>query len=60
MEKIVDNGLTPEETHEVLEVGLIHILQVSEAKVGDEVFALLASYDRRLRIALGLPVEVPS
>ncbi len=59
MLKVLDNGLEPEETYEVLEAYLTDILQRSGAGVDDDVMGLLLSYDRTLKIALGIPVEVP-
>jgi hypothetical protein len=59
MEQIVESGLTPEEHYEVLDVALTEVLDVAGVDVGDErVLSRLISYNRQLKIALGLPVEV--
>jgi hypothetical protein len=56
--KVVESGLGPYERYEMLDVALTHLFQVAGVDVGDEaILRLLISYDRQLRIALGLPVE---
>lgn len=61
MQMIVESGLTSEEHYEVLDVTLTDILDVAGVDVGDErVLSRLISYNRQLKIALGLPVEVAS
>lgn len=59
MEKVLETNLTPEDAYDVLDAGLTHILQLTGADLGDEeILSHLVSYNRQLRIALGLPVEV--
>lgn len=56
---IVENGLSPEENYEVLDVTLTEVLDAAGVNYDDEEFMRrLISYDRQLRIALGVPVEV--
>lgn len=58
-EKIVENLLSPQETYDVLDVTLTDLLEKAGADVGnEECMRVLISYNRVLRIALGLPVEV--
>lgn len=57
--KVVESGLSPEDEYEILDVALTDLLGKAGVDVGDErILNLLASYNRQLRIALGLPVEV--
>ena len=59
MEEIVPNTLSPEDTYELLDVMLTDLLQRTSLDLGDdEILSLIVSYNRQLRIALGLPVEV--
>lgn len=60
MEKIIQSPLTPEDQYEVLDVALTDILDTAGADVDDELMEKLMIYNRLLRIALGLPVEVAS
>lgn len=59
MEKIVDLGLTPEDHYDVLDAYFTDILSKAGCDVDEEVLPLILAYNRHLRIALGLPVEVP-
>jgi len=57
--QIVENGLSPEDTYEVLDVSLTEVLDRAGVNYDDEeVMTRLISFDRQLRIALGVPVEV--
>lgn len=57
--RIIHNNLTPEETFEVLELALAEILRRSGADTeSEDLTARLVAYERQLRIALRLPVEV--
>lgn len=58
MEKIVKSECTPEDHYEILDVYLTDILQRSGAVIEGETIKILLQYDRHLKIALGLPVEV--
>lgn len=60
MERVVENTLSPEDTYEVLDVCLTDILEKAEAQITPEVDNLLVSFNRQLRIALGLPVYIPN
>lgn len=59
MQKIVDMGFSPQDHYDTLDVGLTELLDVAGVEYTDEVMKLLFAYNRRLRIGLGLPVEVP-
>lgn len=57
--RIVENGLSPEDTYEVLDVCLTEVLDAAGVNYDDEeVMRRLIQFDRQLRIALGVPVEV--
>ena len=58
--KVVHTGLSPDDHYEALDAQLTAVLSASGAVVGDEALRLLVAYNRRLRIAVGLPVEVPT
>lgn len=59
MEKIIETGLEPEEEYEVLDAALTELLERAGVDVGEEeIIGLLLAYNRQLRIALKLPVEV--
>lgn len=60
MEKVISSSRTPEDHYEVLDVALTDILHTAGADVDDELLEKLMIYNRLLRIALGLPVEVAS
>lgn len=61
MLQIVERGLDPEDEYEILDVSLTEILQKAGVEeIDEELMGLLISYNRQLRIALGLPVEVAS
>ena len=60
MEKIIDMGLSPEAHYRILDEGLTVILNAAEVDVDEEILTHLLAYNRHLRIALGLPVEVAS
>jgi hypothetical protein len=58
---IVDTDLTPQDHYDVLDGYLTDLLEAAGVDVGgEEVLACLISYNRYLKIALGLPVEVAS
>lgn len=59
--KIIKSERTPEDHYDVLDAALSEVFDVAGVDVGDErVLARLISYNRLLKIALGLPVEVAS
>lgn len=60
MEKIIQSSRTPEDHYEVLDVALTDILHTAGADVDKALMEKLMIYNRLLRIALGLPVEVAS
>lgn len=58
-QKIIDTeGETPQDHYEVLDGYLTDLLDAAGVEVEGEVLKHLLVYNRRLRIALGLPVEV--
>lgn len=60
MQKVIDSELEPEDEYEVLDVGLTELLEKAGVDFNDEeIMVRLLAYNRRLRIALKLPVEVP-
>lgn len=61
MEEIIASDLSPQDEYEILDASLTDLLEKAGVDVGDEeVMKILISYNRQLRIALGLPVEVAS
>jgi hypothetical protein len=60
MLKIVDTGLSAQAHYEILDAGMTGILEALQADVDEEVLRHLLVYNRCLRLALGLPVEVAS
>lgn len=50
-------GFTPEDHYEVLDATLTELLHSLDADIGEEQLKLLLVYNRRLRNALGLPVD---
>lgn len=51
-------GLTPEDHYDILDAGLTDLLHSAGVDIGEEQLKLLIQYNRHLRIALGLPVDV--
>lgn len=61
MLKVVKTGLNPEDEYEILDATLTDLLERAGVDVDEEeIIGLLLAYNRQLRIALGLPVEVAS
>ncbi|MDE2412566.1 MAG: hypothetical protein KGM18_12405 [Sphingomonadales bacterium] len=59
MEKIVGNVLTPEQTYDVLDAYITDVFAaLGVVAFEGEALANLLRFDRALRIALRLPVEV--
>lgn len=58
MEKVIETELGPEAFYEILDADLTEILQSAGVDVDDSLLEKLLDYNRYLRIALGLPVEV--
>lgn len=59
VQKIIETEQTPEDHYEVLDVTLTELLEKAGVDVDEEeIMVSLLAYNRRLRIALGLPVEV--
>jgi hypothetical protein len=62
-EMMVRTNLTPQEHYDVLDRALTDVLRASRAAgdaVTDRLMDTLVIYERALRVALGLPVEVNS
>lgn len=55
---VILEGYTAEDHYDVLDAGLTDILAHTVAHVDENLFNLLLSYNRHLRIALGLPVAM--
>lgn len=51
-------GFTPEDHYDTLDAMFTQIIHEADVDVGPEVLKLLIAYNRRLRVALGLPVDV--
>lgn len=49
---------TPEEHYRLLEQHFLYVLRAAKADVNDDMMAQIRVYDRCLRVALGLPVEL--
>ncbi|MBX7482840.1 hypothetical protein K3174_09860 [Qipengyuania sp. 6D47A] len=61
MLQVVETGLEPDDEYEILDAALTELLERAGVDVDEEeIIGLLLAYNRQLRIALGLPVEVPS
>ena len=60
VQRVIDSELEPEDEYEVLDAGLTELLEKAGVDFNDEeIMVRLLAYNRRLRIALKLPVEVP-
>lgn len=60
MQKVIESGQEPEEHYEVIDIMLTELLEKAGVDFDDEeILVRLLAYNRRLRIALKLPVEVP-
>lgn len=60
MLKVIESGQEPEEHYDVLDITLTELLMKAGVNLDEEeIIVSLLAYNRRLRIALGLPVEVP-
>lgn len=51
---------TPEEHYKVLDEALTNLLRASKAQVSQEMMGHILVFDRCLRAALGLPIEMDS
>ena len=61
MEKVVASSLSPEDHYEVLDAALTEVLATAGIDTIDgQLMESLIVFNRCLRIALGLPVEVAS
>ena len=58
MERIVHSKRTPDEHYKALDEALTNVLRASGAVISPRMLQHLEVYDRCLRVALGLPVEV--
>jgi hypothetical protein len=58
MEQIVKTARTPEEHYASLDEALTNVLRAGKVQVSNEFMTQLMVYERCLRIALGMPVEV--
>jgi hypothetical protein len=57
---IVKTEMSPEDHYETLDLMLTELFQAAAVEYTEDVLTHLLAYDRRLQIALGLPVEVAS
>ena len=61
MQMIVNTGISAEDHYEILDLSLTQVLEAAGVtEINDETMAQLIQFNRSLRIALGLPVEVAS
>ena len=58
MQHTLTNGRTPQEHYDLLDQVLTDLLRAAGATATDQLMAHLIVYERTLRSALGLPIEI--